>query len=162
MTNTAWDQPSSYFESLTNTDQADYKRKLTLSTSELLSDPFTIKNWKCDESLLPDISWPDIYNYLIEYPSVFSKESLKAYELLEGHNFFISGHVQEAYYQNFFPTNQEFCFIKSEVLPSQHQGSKQKLYKVWVCTHKQKGWILTAKCTCMAWKTKFLFTVLYR
>ena len=56
MTNTAWDQPSSYFESLTNTDQADYKRKLTLSTSELLSDPFTIKNWKCDESLLPHIS----------------------------------------------------------------------------------------------------------
>ena len=101
-------------------------------------------------SLLPDISWPDIYNYLIEYPSVFSKESLKAYKLLEGHNFFISGHVQGAYYQDFSSTNQEFCFIKSEVLPSQRQGSKQKLYKVWVCIHKQKGWILTANCTCMA------------
>ena len=88
MTNTAWDQPSSYFESLTNFDKADYKRKLTLSTGELLLDPFTIKNWKCDESLLPDISWPDIYNYLIEYPGVFSKESLKAYKSLEGHNFF--------------------------------------------------------------------------
>ena len=60
--NTAWDQPSSYSESLTNTDKADYKRKLTLSTGELLSDPFTMKNWKCDESSLPDISWPDIYN----------------------------------------------------------------------------------------------------
>ena len=88
MTNTAWDQPSSYFESLTNTDKEDYNRKLTLSTGELLSDPFTIKNWKCDESLLPDISWPDIYNYLIEHPSVFSKESLKAYKSLEGYNFF--------------------------------------------------------------------------
>ena len=88
MTNTAWDQPSSYFESLTNTDKADYKRKLTLSTGESLLDPFTIKNWKFDDSLLPDISWPDIYNYLIEYPSVFSKESLKAYKSLEGHNFF--------------------------------------------------------------------------
>ena len=44
MTNTAWDQPSSYFESLTNTDKADYKRKLTLSTGELLSDTFTMKN----------------------------------------------------------------------------------------------------------------------
>ena len=97
MTNTAWDQPSSYFESLTNTDKADYNRKLTLSTGELLSDPFTIRNWKCDESLLPDISWPDIYNYLIEHPSVFSKESLKAYKSLEGYNFFISGHVQEVY-----------------------------------------------------------------
>ena len=54
MTNAAWDQPSSYFESLTNTDKTDYKRKLTLSMGELLSDPFTIKNWKCDKSLLPD------------------------------------------------------------------------------------------------------------
>ena len=125
MTNTAWDQPSSYFESLTNTDKADYKRKLTLSTGELLSDPFTMKNWKCDESLLPDISWPDIYNYLIEYPSVLSKDSLKAYKSLEGYNFVISGQVQEVYYQDSSPTNQEFCFIKSEVLPSQLQGSKQ-------------------------------------
>ena len=151
MTNTAWDQPSSYFESLTNTDKADYKRKLTLSTGELLSDPFTMKNWKSDESLLTDISWPDIYNYLIEYPSVISKGSLKAYKSLEGYNFVISGQVQEVYYQDSSPTNQEFCFIKSEVLPSQHQGLKQKLYKICVCIHKQKGWILTTKCTCTAW-----------
>ena len=53
---------------------------------ELLSDAFTIKNW--GESLLSDIPWSDIYNYLIEYPSLFSKESLKAYKLLEGYNFF--------------------------------------------------------------------------
>ena len=138
MTNTAWDQPSSYFESLTNTDKADYKRKLTLSTGELLSDTFTMKNWKCDESLLPDISWPDIYNYLIENPSVFSKDSLKAYISLEGYNIFISGHVQEVYYQDSSPKNQEFCFIKSEVLPIQPQGSKETLYKVWVCIHKQR------------------------
>ena len=97
MTNTTCDQPSRYFESLTNTDKADCKRKLTFSTGELLSDPFTIKNWKCDESLLPDISWPDIYNYLIEYPSVFSKESLKIYKSLEGYNFFISSNTQEVY-----------------------------------------------------------------
>ena len=38
MTNTAWEQPSSYFESLTNTVEADYKRNLTLLMGELLSD----------------------------------------------------------------------------------------------------------------------------
>ena len=146
MTNTVWDHPSSYFESLTNTYKADCKRKLTLSTGELLSYPFKIKNWKCDQSLLPDISWPEIYNYLIEYPSAFSKEGLKAYKSL----FFISGQVQEVYYQDLSPTNQTFGFIKSELLPKQHQGLQQKLYKVWVCIHKQKRWILTANCTCMA------------
>ena len=66
-----------------------------------------------------------IYNYLIEYPTVFSKESLKAYKSLEGYIFFISGHVQEVYYQDSSPTNHKFCFIKSEVLLSQRQGSKQ-------------------------------------
>ena len=112
MTNTAWDQPSSYFESSTNFDKADYKRKLTLSMVELLLDPFTIKNWKCDESLLPDISWPDIYNYLIQYPSVFSKESLKAYKSLEGHNFFISGHVQEVIIRTFLLQTKNFALLK--------------------------------------------------
>ena len=106
MTNTAWDQPSSYFKSLTNTDKVDYKRKLTPSTGKLLPDPFTIRNWKCDESLVPDISWPGIYNYLIEYPSVFSKESLKVCKSLKGYNFVISGHLQEIYYQDSSPTNQ--------------------------------------------------------
>ena len=106
MTNTAWDQPSSYFESLTNTDKADYNGKFTLSMGELLSDPFTIKNWKCDESLLPDIAWPNIYNYLIECPNVFIKESFKAYKSLEGYNFFIPGNVQEVYYQDSSPTKQ--------------------------------------------------------
>ena len=115
---------------------------------ELLSDAFTIKNW--GESLLPDIPWSDIYNYLIEYPSVFSKESLKAYKLLEGYNFFISGDAQEVYYQDSSPTNRELWLIKSEVLPRQWQGLKQKLYKAWVCIHKQRRWILTANCTWVA------------
>ena len=65
---------------------------------------------------------------MIEYPSVFSKESLKAYKLLEGYNFFISGDAQEVYYQDSSPTNRELCFIKSEVLPRQWQGLKQVIF----------------------------------
>ena len=98
-----------------------------------------MENWKCDESLLPDSFWPNISNYLIKDPGVLSKESLKCYKSLEGYNIFISGHVQEVYYQHSSPTNQVFCFIKYEVLPNQRQGLKQKLNEVWVCVHKQKG-----------------------
>ena len=54
--------------------------------------------------------------------------------------------MQEVYYQDSSPTNQEFCFIKSAVLASERQGLEQKLYEVWVCIHKQKRWILTATC----------------
>lgn len=37
-----------------------------------------------------------------------------------------------------------------QVLPSQRQGQKTTMYKVWVCLNKQHGWVLTCNCTCMA------------
>eukprot|EP00795_Rhopilema_esculentum_P010137 gene10137-18802_t len=140
---------SEYFNKLAEKDKADYVRKLTLTNGERLPDPFTLETWQDNIMLLPDITWADIYNYLIYYPSCFSRESLKAYKSLEGYNFFVSGHVHNIFYHEVEEKN-KFCFFKSEVLPSQRQGLKQKLYKVWVCLNKSEGWILTANCTCMA------------
>ena len=81
----------------------------------MLPDPYTCsEGWKDDVSLMPDVNWPDVYNYLINTPSSFTNESLKAYKSLESYNFFICGHVQEVYY-NHIEKNAEFCFIKSEV-----------------------------------------------
>ena len=91
----ATNEKSEYFESLSEEDKKDYLAKLTLSTGEQLPDPFILhSNWSDDVSLLPHLTYPDIYHYLIEYPSQFSKESLKAYKSLESYNFFVSGHVQ--------------------------------------------------------------------
>ena len=88
--------------------------KLTLSTGEQLPDPFILHlNWS-DDFLLPDITYPDIYYYLIEYPSQFSKESLKAYKSLESYNFFVSWHVQSFYYYEVEKKN-KFCFIKTDI-----------------------------------------------
>ena len=92
-------EKSQYFESLSEEDNKGYLAKLTLPTGEQLPDPFIFHSkWSEDVSLLPVITYPDIYHYLIEYPSLFSKESLKAYESLECYNFFVSGHVQNVYY----------------------------------------------------------------
>ncbi|XP_047138492.1 uncharacterized protein LOC124814643 [Hydra vulgaris] len=116
----------------------------------LLPDPFVLENWKNDVSMMPDITWGDMYNYLINSsPSNFTHDSMKAYKSLESYNFYICGHVQDVYYNLIEETN-EFCFIKSEVLPSQRQGKKQKCYEVWVAINKVNGWILTANCKCMA------------
>ena len=83
---------SEYFQSLSEEDKKDYLAKLTLSTKEQLPDPFILhSNLSDDVSLLPDITYPDSYHYLIEYPSVFSKESLKAYKSLESYNFLYLG-----------------------------------------------------------------------
>ena len=111
----AANEKSEYFDSLSKEDKKGYLIKLTLSIGEQLPDPFILhSDWSDDVSLLPDITYPDIYHYLIEYPSQFSRESLKAYKSLESYNFFISGHVQNVYYHK-VEKKSKLCFIKMEV-----------------------------------------------
>ena len=69
----ATNEKSEYFESLSEEDKKGYLAKLTLSTGEQLPDPFILhSNWS-DVSLLPDITYPDIYHYLIGYPSHWNR-----------------------------------------------------------------------------------------
>ena len=49
---------------------------------QILMDDLS-NNLKNYVSLLPDISWPDIYNCLINMPSAYTHENLKAYKSLE-------------------------------------------------------------------------------
>ena len=57
---------SSYFNELQKEDKAKYKRKLTLTNGQLLPDPCrTVENWKSNAKLMPDVSWGDMYNYLV-------------------------------------------------------------------------------------------------
>lgn len=143
-----WNQTSHYFENLENDDKDRYIKKLTLTDGTLLPDPYNISTgWESDVLRLPDITWPDICSYLIDTPSDFTKDKLKAYKSLEAYNFFVSGHVQDVFFYN--TKQSDMCFIKSSVLPSQRQGQNQILYDVWVAMHST-GWILCGNCTCMA------------
>ena len=111
----AANEKSEYFQSFGEEGKKGYLAKLTLSTGEQLPDPVILhSNWSDDVSLLPDITYPDIYHYLIEYPSLFSKESLKAYKSLESYTLFVSGHVQNVYHHK-VEKKCKFCFIKMEV-----------------------------------------------
>ena len=108
----------SYLDSLDEKDQANYKCKLTLTDGSVLPDPYSLdEGWQDDVGLLPDVDWPDIYNYVINTPSNFTKESLKAYKSLEAYNFFICGHVNDVYYHPINNTS-DFCCIKSQVCKS--------------------------------------------
>ena len=139
---------SQYFKDLEQTDKNRYVKKLTLNNEHVLPDPYAITDgWEDNVLLLPDIAYPDIYNYLIETPSDYTKDKLKAYKSLEAYNFFVSGHVHDVYITEV--RVKTFLCVKAGVLPSQRQGEKAILYQVWVIMHV-KGWILTANCTCMA------------
>ena len=81
-----------------------------------MPDPYTlVENWKDNVKLLCDITWADIYNYLINMASLYTNENLKAYKSLEAYNFIVSGHVHDVAYHG---TNNlsEFCFIKTKVI----------------------------------------------
>ena len=70
---------SSYFNGLQKEGKAKYKRKLTLTNGQLLPDPYgTVENWKSDAKLMPDVSWGDMYNYLVNSPSEYTHDNLKA------------------------------------------------------------------------------------
>ena len=70
---------SSYFNELQKEDKAKYKRKLTLTNGQLLPDPCrTVENWKSNAKLMPDVSWGDMYNYLVNSPSKYTHDNLKA------------------------------------------------------------------------------------
>ena len=106
---------SSYYESLDEESQLYYDRKLTTADGKKLPDPMSLKDWKNNVALLPDVSWPDIYNYLVNTPSEYTHESMKAYKSLKAYEFFVCGHVHDVFYHQ-IDKNNNFCFVKSKVL----------------------------------------------
>ena len=102
-----------YLSTLDDNSRDLYMKKPQLADNSQLPNPYDLLGWKNEVSLLPDISWPDIYNYLTSHPSgAFTNESLKAYKSLDAYNYFVSGHVQEVYY-HVIEKDCKFCFIKS-------------------------------------------------
>ena len=63
-------------------DKAKYKRKLTLTNGQLLPDLYGIvENMKSDVKLMPDVSWGNIYKYLVNSPSEYTYDNVKAWKL---------------------------------------------------------------------------------
>ena len=74
---------SEYYLNLESEDKKRSVEKLTLSNGELLPDPNVLDiGWKEEVHHLPDLCFADIFNYLINTPSGYNKENLKAYKSL--------------------------------------------------------------------------------
>ncbi|KAK0141356.1 hypothetical protein N1851_021688 [Merluccius polli] len=104
--------------------------------------------WINDEKKWPRLQWPDIHSYLIETPSLYSRESLKSYTTLDAYSYVTDNHVQDILLHDYKIEN--FVTLKTKVLPSQRQGKRTEMYNVWVILNKKNNCILTANCTCMA------------
>ena len=76
---------SDYYYKLDIPAKRRYEEKLI--QLELENDPYTLKDTDYDFTKdirgWPDIVYADIFVYLINYPSMYTKTSLKAYKSLE-------------------------------------------------------------------------------
>ena len=126
-----------------------YKAKLQYCKgAEQIPDPYSIsEGWKKELESWPDLTYGDIYVYLIETPGLYTKESLKAYKSLEAYSTFTCGHVKEVSY-HLVTDRCPYCLLKAQVIPSQRL--REKPHEVWVCLKKQDGSVYCAHCTCMA------------
>ena len=106
---------STYYESLDEESQLYYDKKLTTADGKKLPDPMSLKDWKNNVALLPDVNWPDIYNYPVNTPSEYTHESMKGYRSSKAYKCFVCGHVHDVFYRQ-IDTNNNFCFVKSKVL----------------------------------------------
>ena len=77
---------SEYARNLLEPEKSHYLDKVSI----IGFDPYKISN---NLSFLPQISYPDIVNYLDIQTSWINLEAAKAYKSLESYNYFISGFV---------------------------------------------------------------------
>ena len=83
---------SKYYQGLNIEAKKRYDVKLGILGS--LSDPYSgLKNLPANLEWQhwPSIEYPDIYNYLITTPSLYTKDKLKEYKSLEAYKYFTSG-----------------------------------------------------------------------
>ena len=86
---------SPYFYVLEEAENLRYTQKLNKLGG--IDDPFVQepnvagKDWEC----WPSVEYPDIYNYLIQTPGLYTGESSKAYKSLDAYNFYVNGWIDE-------------------------------------------------------------------
>ena len=143
---------STYYNSLSPSDKTSYATKLTLVNGIRLDDPYALcaDEWIKDATKWPSLQRPDIHSYLIDTPSLYTRENLKSYTTLDAYGYVTANHVQDILFHDYKIEN--FVALKTEVLPSQRRSKRTEMYKVWVIMNKKNNCILTANCTCMAGK----------
>ena len=122
-----------------------YLQKLTLCNIDTCPYLFPADAWKNDPTKWPSVEWPEVYEYLISTPGVFTREAMKNRKSLEAHNQFTSGWVRTVFHLKIAESN--CVLMKADVMPSQSLNDNPHV--AWVAVNAD-GSIRAAHCSCMA------------
>ncbi len=135
---------SSYYQTLDATAGQCCKEKLGLLRG--LEDPYLHSEFSEDWKNWPEMEYPDVYNFLIQTPSLYTGESLKANKSLDACNQYINGWIKKATVFK-IPTCAGTYMVLGRVKHSQSLSATPA--KPWVAI-KAKGTVVCAHCTSMA------------
>ena len=138
---------SDYYFDLHGNGKSRYEEKLVaidlpIDLFSIQEDEFELSK---DFTKRPDISYADIFEYLINFPSIYTKKSLKAYKSLESDKYVLSGLVFDIQVKRI---NNGNYLIRAKIRHGQSMFTKTP-NKAWICV-KGDGEILHEHCSCMA------------
>ena len=109
------------------------------------NDPYLYRSNELDynSDMLPNVTYPDIVNYLLFAPSPMTGDELKCYKSMEAYNYFLSGFVRKVGCKLFG----ELLLVVGTVSHSQKLSAKPP--QPWLIIEK-KGKVISAHCNCMA------------
>ncbi|XP_071111108.1 uncharacterized protein [Haliotis cracherodii] len=136
-----------YVDSLNKQAHARYLEKIAFIGKQ---DPYQIdeKEWSRDHSLFPELTYPDLVNYLIFHPSPFyTLKDFQNYKSLDAYDRFICGWVRDVGVYIYSASENPRKVIKARVMHSQ-KLSDPSLHP-WIIIDDQSK-IISAHCDCKA------------
>ncbi|XP_071042577.1 uncharacterized protein [Parasteatoda tepidariorum] len=142
---------SKYVLDLSVEAKVRYFDKLTIQNNNVnisIQDPYSVNETECFKNFkyCPQITYPDIFNYLTSNPGGYNFDCLKNYKSLSAYEYVTSGKVCNIMF--FTPKGlKDYIIVFGEVQPSFRVRDAN--YKPWVLAHTD-GRIQCGHCTCVA------------
>ena len=93
------------------------------------------------------LSYPDIFNFLMFFPSELGSSELNDYKGCKAYSYFINGWLGLISYHH-IDEKSKLCLLRADCRPSQRLNDTQ--HKIWVCVSKSDHKLKKAHCSCMA------------
>ena len=143
-------QPTKTAEEVERELGNEYQAKLVIDDN-CIPDPFVLNSgWLNEENGItswPMISYPDIFNFLMFFPSELGSSELNDYKSCKAYSYFINGWLGPISYHP-IDEKSKFCLLRADCRPSQRLNDTR--HKIWVCVSKSDHKIKKAHCSCMA------------